>query len=53
MMLLAGGKYLDLYADPYGDSAGWTRSFEMNFDLRVFRKKEKYKSGPASAQQKA
>ena len=27
---------LDPYADPYGDSTGWTRQFEVDCDLRVF-----------------
>lgn len=38
-MLFGGGIYLDPYADPYGDSVEWTRSFEMDFDLRVFYEK--------------
>ena len=29
----------DPYADPYGDSTGWTRQFGMEYDLRVFREK--------------
>ena len=31
----------DPYADPYGDSTGWTRQFRMEYDLRVFREKGK------------
>ena len=28
--------WFDPYADPYGDSAGWTRQFGMDYDRRVF-----------------
>ena len=30
---------LDPYADPYGDSAEWTRQFGLDYDLRVFLEK--------------
>ena len=33
------GERFDPYADPYGDSAGWTRLFGVDYDLRVFREK--------------
>ena len=29
----------DPYADPYGDSTGWTRQVRTDCDLRVFREK--------------
>ena len=29
----------DPYADPYGDSTGWTRQFGTDCDLRVFLEK--------------
>ena len=31
--------WFDPYADPYGDSTGWTRQFGMDYDLRVFLEK--------------
>ena len=30
---------LDPYADPYGDSTGWTQQFGVDYDLRVFFEK--------------
>ena len=30
---------VDPYADPYGDSTGWTRRFVADYDLRIFREK--------------
>ena len=31
--------WFDPYADPYGDSMGWTRQFGVDYDLRVFLEK--------------
>ena len=39
-MLFGDSFFLDPYADPYGDSTGWTRQFGTDCDLRVFRVKE-------------
>ena len=38
--MLFGDRFTsDPYADPYGDSTGWTRRFVADYDLRVFREK--------------
>ena len=38
--MLFGDRFTsDPYADPDGDSTGWTRRFVADYDLRVFREK--------------